>query len=231
MIFKLNVNKFLLIFFLIPSIDHAQEINQSKKSAPLSTILKIGYSYTTLFGSEVDLRTSNGSKLENRSSFTLGTDFEFRITNFLFIKPGVNIVNCGGKLTGGGWVYVDPVKLTILRIPLVLGLSTTNVQGIKFSIEVGAAYNFMLYSEIPYSNDLDPSGGMIALTKSPGSILLGCNLSFPLNNKLRIQISYSFYKDINYFHIRKYTDPDILYKYELWNKGSLFTIGIVIPYK
>ncbi|MEQ8476140.1 hypothetical protein [Fulvivirga sp.] len=217
--------KILLIALICISTNYKIYAQSEHTRETLKPIFKIGYVNSTLYGTEVDLRIDGGSELINRHSYLLGLDLQINFLKILYVKPGLNLINIGGHLEGGRWAHRDPVKLTRLRIPLLFGLSTPEFEGFRVSFEAGIGLNLALSSDIDYSDDLDPSGGMRSIEQSPISKLYGINFSNSINKRLEISFNLTFFNDTDFFHNRKYVDG-IDFSYELWSKGYQVSFGL-----
>lgn len=227
---KFLIYTFFVFVAVLPATAQDLEVSAFNKDQVVVARLgfQVGYANYSLTGNEVDLRTNRGAELQARTGVHLGGVYQLELFKYFYLKSGLNYLQKGGELVGGGWVHKGPVKVNYINVPLVAGVTPLRSEKIQISFEGGVAYNLLTSSKIPYTDDL-VENYYARQEANITSLVLGMEAAYLISDSKRFFINYRHSKDTHYFHARIYRPTGLTY--DLNNQGYSLTAGFLYTLK
>lgn len=169
------------------------------------TLTKFGFrqgiSFSDVYGSGMELIAGKRGPSKRRIAYDAGVEVRFDIKKYFFASTGLSFMQKGGTIENN-----DPVKISSLMIPLIIGVSPIKTNALTLSIEGGIGISKHMKIINPYydegSEDESQSDFM-------GSFIYGFELSTPATEKLSLFLSYR----------------------NIWDSGDFYEFGAYTPYQ
>jgi hypothetical protein len=179
-------------------------LSQTAEKTHKSSIgLKLGYTHSTVRGTEIELETSDGAELRARNGVLIGLVSRTNFLHNLLFQTELTFIGKGGKIINQRTFYEKGNKTVLyLQLPLLFGYRVSSNKKLDFTIEAGPAFH---YAVRPYKSNSStyvgksflfcPVAGATWVIKSTSvNYLINARYDFDYQNYYeRMSASYLFY--------------------------------------
>lgn len=220
---------------LLP-IKPATASDSTRIKKPLLFLLSFGSTSNKAYGTEIDYLYKKNSTYAygepvatNISGLSIQANFKKFFSKFCFVRFGMNYMKKGVSMSQTIYIYEDHVETNYLCFPLILGFSSTSIEGIKSDkasiyFEMGSMLNLVA------SDKSNNEEWKLSAENPSFSLLAGGGLRFRLSSSTALAFDYKYYSDLGASHVLKRgiysVKPDTEFDYKF--KGHIISVGLEI---